>query len=119
MSTELRPTPETDDAARKGAYHAHGEYPETCGKQIVHIDFARRLERERDSAKTLNRTLLDQLEAQAVQLEAMREAIGVASAALEEADGSSYHVEGDACLTKSAKNQREVALAKLQPFLTP
>lgn len=44
------PTPETDDAARKGAYLVAGEYPETCGKQIVHIDFARKLERERNGA---------------------------------------------------------------------
>ena len=73
MNTEIRPTPETDDAARKGAYLTHGEYPETCGKQIVHIDFARNLERERDSAKSLNRSLLDQLEAKDAQIEAMRE----------------------------------------------
>lgn len=53
-----RPTPETDAAARKGAYLAHGEYPETCGKQLVHIDFARKLERERDAiAAALQETL--------------------------------------------------------------
>lgn len=42
-------TPETDDAARKGAYFTLDKYPETCGKQIVHIEFARKLERERNA----------------------------------------------------------------------
>lgn len=118
MSTELRPTPETDAA---------DTIPYMDGDELtwwVKKDFARRLEmerdeareeaaalrrnpdisicdkghrfrtiashpakserewecphcavKERDSAKTLNRTLLDQLEAQAVQIEAMRNAI--------------------------------------------
>ena len=35
QNNQQRPTPETDDAVRKGAYLTHGEYPETCGKQIV------------------------------------------------------------------------------------
>ena len=53
MSTtqEQRPTPETDEAARKGAYFVPGDFSSTCGKQIVHIDFARKLERERDGLK--------------------------------------------------------------------
>ena len=60
--TELRPTPETDDAARKGAYMNHGAYPETSGKQIVHIEFARRLERQRDEARAQRDRLLEALE---------------------------------------------------------
>lgn len=43
-------TPRTDDAARQGAYMSAGEYPETCGKQFVHLDFARTLERELNAA---------------------------------------------------------------------
>lgn len=50
MSTQA-PTPESDEAARKGAYLTAGEYPETCGKQTVHIEVARNLERERDEAR--------------------------------------------------------------------
>ena len=119
MKTELRPTPESDDAARKGAYLTHGEYPETCGKQIVHIDFARKLESERDSAKTLNRTLLDQLEAKDAQIEAMREAIKEAA-----------HTMGNLIIAKRGGMQpanalidatlhAKATLAKLQPFLKP
>ena len=66
----IQPTPETDEAWAKWPYAGPG----------VHANFARKLERERDSAKTLNRTLLDQLEAQAVQLEAMRKAMREAAA---------------------------------------
>ena len=62
---EIRPTPETDQAWAKWPYAGPG----------VHANFARKLERERDEAKALNRTLLDQLEAKDAQIEAMREAI--------------------------------------------
>lgn len=63
MSTELRPTPETDSYS--SGYPSYLEW----------LNFARNLERERDSAKTLNRSLLDQLESKDAQIEAMREAI--------------------------------------------
>lgn len=89
MSTELRPTPECDANAfvaskaaafvvRKivGGEH-HGLY------DAIPLKLGETLERERDSAKKLNRTLLDQLEAQAVQIKAMREAIKDAHYALD------------------------------------
>ena len=62
MTTEIRSTPETDQAWAKWPYAGPG----------VHANFARKLERERDEAKALNRTLLDQLEAKDAQIEAMR-----------------------------------------------
>lgn len=40
------PTPRTDAEARSGAYMTTGDYSSTAGKQIVHIDFARTLERD-------------------------------------------------------------------------
>jgi len=57
-----RASPETDSAAKAGAYHMPGDYAETCGKQLVHIDFASNLERQRDEArkerdKAINRQL--------------------------------------------------------------
>ena len=66
----IEPTPETDQAWARWPYAGPG----------VHANFARKLERERDTAKTLNRSLLDQLEAQAVQIEAMRKAMREAAA---------------------------------------
>lgn len=53
----IQPTPETDAAFWHGGV-------------AVDADFARKLERERDSAKTLNRSLLDQLEAKDAELDA-------------------------------------------------
>lgn len=51
-TTPDTPTPETDAAARRGAYiKAPSLYYETHGKQLVHIDDARKLERERDAAR--------------------------------------------------------------------
>lgn len=47
---------------------------------------------------------------------AMRKAIEVAFDALDDADGSSFHIHGDACLTKPAKEQRLKALEQLKPF---
>lgn len=70
QNNQQRPTPETDDAARKGAYLTHGEYPETCGKQIVHIDFARKLERERDEAREELENILNVIPADAPCLHA-------------------------------------------------
>lgn len=122
------------------------EHPDTLvGHNIT--DTALRFIRERDEAigvsnkqaemlasqATRNAELQQQLEAMRATMiaieayqsgltsdnEAMREAIGVAHAALENADSSTYHVEGDACLTKTAIKQRKEALAKLQPFLKP
>lgn len=64
-----RPTPRTNAAAREGAYVKEGKYPETCGKQIVHIDFARTLEQELAEAQEINKE-------QAAHIVALREAIG-------------------------------------------
>ena len=44
-------TPRTDEAARQGCYLTTGDYASTCGKQIIHIDFARQLETELNEAK--------------------------------------------------------------------
>jgi len=46
-----RKTMETDAAAKSGAYFSGGDFTSTNGKQLVHITFARRLERERDEAR--------------------------------------------------------------------
>lgn len=43
-------TPRTDEAARQGCYLTTGDYASTCGKQIVHINFARQLETELSEA---------------------------------------------------------------------
>jgi len=57
------PTPESDDAARKGCYiNDPKNYPETCGKQMVHIDIARSLERQRDEARAQVLALRETLE---------------------------------------------------------
>lgn len=87
-------------------------------------DFARKLERERDEALSLltaeksarNAIIKKGVELEK-KLEAMREAIKAAYEALENADGSSYHIRGDACLTREAFEQRAAALAKLRPLL--
>jgi len=55
------PTPRTDAAARKGAYFTAGKYPETCGKQIVHIDFARELEIENEQLRSVLQTAYNAL----------------------------------------------------------
>lgn len=60
-------TPDTDKAFEAYARGA-------CGTAYLCARMAE-IETQRDSAKTLNRSLLDQLEVQAVQIEAMREAI--------------------------------------------
>lgn len=113
----LQPTPETDEAWAKWPYAGPG----------VHANFARKLERERDSAKTLNRTLLDQLEAQAAlleavrherdntweKLEAMREAIKEAEALLVAVDNGAQQDVGGV----NWYDARNAALAKLKPLL--
>ena len=106
-TTTQRPTPETDDAVRKGAYLTHGEYPETCGKQIVHIDFARKLERERDEAR-------EQLEAMCVAIKEACEALKAISRSTDYAGdhGSAMVATKDAITAKTA-------LAKLQPYIKP
>lgn len=43
-------TPRSDDAARKGAYMSDGDYNSTANKQLVHLNFARQLERELNEA---------------------------------------------------------------------
>lgn len=43
-------TPRTDEAARQGCYLTTGDCASTCGKQIVHINFARQLETELSEA---------------------------------------------------------------------
>lgn len=80
MSTELRPTPECDASVFMARKMVNGEYHGLY--DAIPLELGKKLERERDSAKTLNRTLLDQLEARAVRIEAMREAIKDAHYAL-------------------------------------
>ena len=103
-TTTQRPTPETDDAARKGAYLTHGKYPETCGKQIVHIDFARKLERERDEAQEraeskhgLWMAELSRVTGLEKQLEAMRKERDEAKEELENWKASGIHSCHDEC----------------------
>jgi len=58
-------TPLTDAAASEGAYMSDGDYSSTQGKQFVHVDFARKLERELSEANELSQELamcLDSLE---------------------------------------------------------
>lgn len=99
----IQPTPETDEAWARWPYAGPG----------VHANFARKLERERDSAKTLNRTLLDQLEAQAVQLEAMRKAMREAAAIVAQIPMAYDH------RFFRAGQWANAALAQLQPHLCP
>ena len=61
-------------------------------RELCDADFARNLERERDSAKTLNRSLLDQLEAKDAQIEAMRNAIRFTL--------TNHNLDPEACLDK-------------------
>lgn len=67
MTTESEPTPQTN--ATEAVCLTLD--PET--RWLLMRDLAARLERERDSAKTLHRSLLDQLEAKDAQIEALRE----------------------------------------------
>jgi len=81
--------------------HAHTVVLEAEGKR----------DRERDSAKTPIRSLLDQLEAKNAQIEAMRDAIKEAYGALEacsENIGSRYAKLSD---------DADAAIAKLKPLL--
>ena len=99
----IQPTPETDEAWAKWPYAGPG----------VHANFARKLERQRDSAKTLNRSLLDQLEAQAVQIEAMRKAMREAAAIVAQIPVAYDH------RFFRAGQWANAALAQLQPHLCP
>ena len=99
----IQPTPETDEAWAKWPYAGPG----------AHANFARKLERERDSAKTLNCSLLDQLEAQAVQLEAMRKAMREAAAIVAQIPVAYDH------RFFRAGQWANAALAQLQPHLCP
>lgn len=105
MTTEIRPTPITNAFRASIENGIHAEWEEYTNDQWQGL--ASKLERQRDSAKTLNRSLLDQLEAQAVQLEAMREAIGAAYESL------------NVSTTFGTTPKQDQARAKLQPFLKP
>ena len=128
----IQPTPETDEAWAKWPYAGPG----------VHANFARKLERERDSAKTLNRTLLDQLEAKDAQIEALREEReqwrmssvcrekDAQLEAMREAIKEAAHTMGNLIIAKRGGMQpanalidatlhAKATLAKLQPFLKP
>lgn len=97
--TPETPTPETDAAARRGAYiKAPSLYYETHGKQLVHIDDARRLERERDAARAEN--------------EAMREAIRETASHLSGFLG--FHAD---VLSLDQVKALSATLAKLKPFI--
>lgn len=65
-------TPETDQQAREGAYFKPGDYNSTEGKQLVHIDFARKLERERNELK--RKIATDFMAGVVIELEAERDA---------------------------------------------
>lgn len=99
----IQPTQETDEAWAKWPYAGPG----------VHANFARKLERERDSAKTLNRSLLDQLEAQAVQIEVMRKAMSEAAAIVAQIPVAYDH------RFFRAGQWANAALAQLQPHPYP
>lgn len=104
----IQPTPETDEAWAKWPYAGPG----------VHANFARKLERERDSAKTLNRTLLDQLEAKDAQLETMREAINAANVGLQSAMQYILNLPYFGNLEELETTEKvQAALAKLKPLL--
>lgn len=112
-----RPPPETD-----AKWHAGHFVSETMARE-----YAEKLERERDEARKhlrdanrgaqvnarINQSMAGKLNEAAKQLEAMREAIGVAAAAL---NACSFNI-GSRC-GKLADDADE-ALAKLQPFLKP
>lgn len=47
----------------------------------------------------------------------VREALELAYETLDDADGSSYHVDGDACLTPGAQRDRSKAMATIKAAL--
>jgi hypothetical protein len=109
MKPKPRPTPESDKAAREGAYFQHGDYAETCGKQLVHLETARRLERERDEARDLLIlcTNLKEVQSMAAELEWLREENRLMRDAIKEAFD----------LLLDGENTR--AGSTLQPFIKP
>lgn len=123
-------TPDTDAAFRDGYTFCREDMRPA-------VEFCANLERERDSAKTLNRLLLDQLEAQATlleavrherdntweKLEAMREAIKDAHYALDyvynHGEGSCafpYRTDDDLCSENRFHHVKD-ALDALKPLL--
>ena len=84
------------------------------------IFFEKEGQREWQFAGIADRRLVTKLQQEKRELwdecVAMRKAIEVAFDALDDADGSSFHIHGDACLTKPAKEQRLKALEQLKPF---
>lgn len=123
MSTEIRPTPETDAAFWHGGV-------------AVDADFARKLERERDEALALAKNYSERWTAECKtlrgQIEAMREAIKEACEALadlserweETPEWHNMAEHNSAWCGKIFTNVRQCkkshdALAKLQPFFKP
>lgn len=105
MSTELRPTPECDANAFVARKMVNGEYHGL--HDAIPLALGKKLERERDSAKTLNRSLLDQLEAKDAQIEAMRKAIKEAYESL------------NVSTTFGTTPRQDQVRAKLKPFIKP
>ena len=116
MTTEIRPTPETDAQCYDCEYLGGmgGKFTADAGKlrpdgEHVPADFARKLERERDEARE--------------QLEAMREAIKDAHYALAYVhnDGAGscafpYRTDDDLCSENRFHHVKD-ALDALKPFL--
>jgi hypothetical protein len=94
----LRPTPETDEQELHEPYLVN-ELP-FC---VVRIDFARRLERERDEARE--------------QIAAMREAIREAHDALSRLDDCRVFYADGMDIDNYTTDDCATARAKLQPFL--
>lgn len=89
--THETPTPETD--------LEEANQTQRFGGYMVKADFARRLERERDAARA--------------KIEAMREAISEAYAALDACSHNLHSAYG------KLSDNADAALAKLQPFIKP
>ena len=85
-------TPRTDAAILTEPFQVR-----TLNFEVVAVDFASQLERELAAS-------------QAGQAKWQALAEGLATV-LDDADGSSYHIEGDACLTPKAYDARKAALA--------
>ena len=136
MKPKPRPTPESDKAAREGAYFQHGDYAETYGKQLVHLETARRLERERDEARDLLIlcTNLKEVQSMAAELERLREENRLMLIAIQEAHTTltqiHNHGRGSEVLPARLDDDPSCSwvvnftattntLLKLQPFIKP
>lgn len=111
------------------------DYYKALDGEVVMADFARKLERERDEARKhlrdanrgaqvnarINQSMAGKLNEAAKQLEAMREAIGVAHHILNNisALNETAEVLNPSMCMLVTEQQSLTALTKLQPFLKP